>query len=225
MSTELPIINIKAQSNHHALSLMLIAFIIAFTTLVFSQGYWRQLQLVIIFIYLCALVIFITGLAKHLEPQYSLSINPNGIKYQHRYGQWKIDWPEIQRISLINETFGLTNIQLPYIGICLKQLSTLADHISPRLANRLIHEQKPLLAFAIKMDFLTIEESILNFDAFTLPSGERLKGPLAAFFHHCTVLHKALGYHLFLPETAIDRELNEFCTLLIQCMKSSTEYK
>ncbi|PKG86465.1 DUF2982 domain-containing protein [Colwellia sp. 75C3] len=225
MSRELPVINIKAQSNHHALFLMLTAFIIAFTTFVFSQGYWRQFQLVIIFIYLCALVIFITGLAKYLEPQYSLCLSPKSIKYQHRYGQWKIEWPEIQRISLINETFGFTKIQLPYIGIRLIQLSSLAHQISPRLANRLIHEQKPLLAFAIKMDFLTIEQSILNFEPFILPSGEVLKGPLAAFLHHCTVLHKALGYHLFLPETAIDRELNEFCTLLTQCMKSSTEYK
>mgnify|MGYP006097310729 FL=1 len=225
MTEELPVINIKAQSNHHALFLMLTAFIIAFITFVFSQGYWRQFQLVITFIYLCALVIFITGLAKYLEPQYSLCLSPKGINYQHRYGQWRIDWPQIQRISLINETFGLTNIQIPYIGIRLKHLSTLADHISPRLANRLIHEQKPLLAFAIKMNLLTIEQSILNFEPFVLSSGEILKGPLAAFLHHCTVLHKALGYHLFLPETAIDRDLNEFCTLLTQCMKSSTEYK
>ncbi len=224
MTTKLPVINIKAQSNHHAIFLMLTALIIAVSTFFISQGYWRQFQLVIIFIYLCALVILITGLAKYLEPEYSLCLSPNGIKYQHRYGQWKIDWLQVQRIALINETFGLTNIQLPYIGIRLTQLSSLAAHISPRLANRLIHEQKPLLAFAIKMDLLTIEQSIVNFDAFVLPSGERLKGPLAAFLHHCTVLHTALGYHLFLPETAIDRDLNEFCILLNQCKKSAAEY-
>lgn len=224
MTRRLPVINIKAQSNHHALFLMLVALILTLSTLVFSQGYWRQFHLVIIFIYLCALVIFITGLAKYLEPKYSLSLSPNGITYQHRYGHWQVDWQQIQRISLIHETFGLTQVQLPYIGIRLKQLSALADHISPRLANRLIHEQKPLLAFAIRQDLLPLEQSLLNFDPFILPSGEILKGPLAAFLHHSTVLHQALGYHLFLPETAIDRELNEFCTLLIQCMKSSAEY-
>ncbi|PKI14313.1 DUF2982 domain-containing protein [Colwellia sp. 12G3] len=225
MTRELPVINIKAQSNHHAFFLMLVALIITLSTILFSQGYWRQFHLVIIFIYLSALVIFITGLAKYLEPLYSLCLSPKGIKYQHRYGHWKLDWPQIQRISLMNETFGLTRIQLPYIGIRLIDLSSLADQISPRLANRLIHEQKPLLAFAIKMNLLTLEQSTLNFEPFVLPSGEILKGPLAAFLHHCTVLHKALGYHLFLPETAIDRELNEFCSLLTQCMRYSTEYK
>ncbi|MEY8214461.1 MAG: DUF2982 domain-containing protein [Colwellia sp.] len=224
MERKLPVINIKAQSNHHALFLMLVALIIVLSTVVISQGYWRQFHLVIIFIYLSALVIFITGLAKYLEPQYSLSLNPNGIKYQHRYGHWHIDWPQIQRISLINETSGLTTIQLPYIGIRLIHLSTLADQISPRLANRLIHEQKPLVAFAISQDLLPLGQSLVNFDPFVLPSGETLTGPLAAFLHHCTVLHQALGYHLFIPETAIDRDLNEFCTLLTQCMRSSTEY-
>lgn len=224
MKKTLPVIKIKAQSNHHALFLMLVALIITLATLVFSQGYWRQFHLVIIFIYLSVLVIFITGLAKYLEPKYSLCLNPMGIKYQHRYGHWIIDWQQIQRISLINETSGLTRIQLPYIGIRLINLSTLADQISPRLANRLIHEQKPLVAFAVSQNLLPLEQGLLSFDPFVLSSGEILTGPLAAFLHHSTALHQALGYHLFIPETAIDRDLNEFCTLLTQCMRSSTEY-
>ncbi|HBY85150.1 MAG TPA: DUF2982 domain-containing protein [Colwellia sp.] len=224
MKKTLPVINIKAQSNHHALFLMSVALFITFCTLVFSQGYWRQFHLVIIFIYLCSLVIFITGLAKYLEPKYSLCLNPIGIKYQHRYGHWKIEWQQIQRISLINETSGLATIQLPYIGIRLINLSTLADKISPRLANRLIHEQKPLVAFAMSQKLLPLDQSLINFEPFVLSSGEMLTGPLAAFLHHCTLLNQALGYHLFLPETAIDRDLNEFCTLLTQCMRSSAEY-
>ncbi|KGJ87294.1 DUF2982 domain-containing protein [Colwellia psychrerythraea] len=224
MTRPLPVINIKAQSNHHALFLMLVSVVIALFTFIFSQGYWRQFHLVIIFIYLCALVIFITGLAKYLEPKYSLSLNPTGIKYQHRYGQWQVEWQEVQRISLINETSGLATIQLPYIGIRLLNLSSLADKISPRLANRLIHEQKPLVAFAMSQKLLPLEQSLINFEPFTLSSGEIITGPLAAFLHHCALLHQALGYHLYLPETAIDRDLNEFCTLLTQCMRASTKY-
>lgn len=224
MTSKLPVIKIKAQSNHHALFLMLSALILFMTTLVFSLSYWRQFQLVFTFIYLAELVMFITGLAKYLQPEYSLCLSPQGIKYQHSHGYWQVDWQQIQRISLMNETLGLTTIQLPYIGIRLIQLSRLVTQISPRLANRLIHEQKPLIAFAIQQEFISLEQSQLNFDPFALPSGESITGPLAAFLHHSTVLHKALGYHLFLPETAIDRDLNEFCTLLRQCMKSSVEY-
>ncbi|MCJ8296095.1 MAG: DUF2982 domain-containing protein [Colwellia sp.] len=224
MTSKLPVIKIKAQSNHHAIFLMLTALILFITTLVFSLSYWRQFQLVLTFIYLSELVIFITGLAKYLQPKYSLSLSPSGIKYQHSSGHWQIDWQQIQSISLINETLGFEQVQLPFIGIRLIQLSILAKQISPRLANRLIHEQRPLLALAIKLKYLTLEQSQLSFEAFELPSGESINGPLAAFLHHSTVLHKAFGYHLFIPETAMDRELNEFCNLLKQCMKSSAEY-
>jgi len=224
MTTTLPVINIKAQSTHHALFLMLTALITLMITFAINLSYWRQFQLVFTFIYLSELVIFITGLTKYFQPKHSLCLSPKGIKYQHRYGQWHVCWQEIKQISLLKETFGLTQVQLPYIGIRLIELSTLAHQISPRLANRLIHEQKPLLACAIRLKFLTLEQAQLNFDAYILPSGEILKGPLAAFMHHTTVLHKALGYHLFVPETAVDRELNEFCLLLNQCMRSSAKY-
>jgi hypothetical protein len=224
MTKILPVINIKAQSNHHALFLMLLGSMIILTTLAFSQGGWHQYRLVLTFIYLSAIVIFITGLAKYLEPKFSLSLSPQGLKYQHRYGYWQIDWQQIHRIALINETLGLEQIQLPYVGIHLLQLPSLYKQISPRLANRLIHEQKPLLAFAIKQETLTFEQCQLNFKPFMLPTGEVLKGPLAAFFHHCTLLDKAFGCHLFIPETAIDRELIEFHRLLIQCKNTANEY-
>ena len=225
IASSLPVINIKAQSSHHAIFLMLTAFLLISATLILSQGYWHQYQLVLTFIYLSELVIFITGLAKYLQPKFSLYLSPKGVKYQHRYGHWLVEWQQVQRISLIHETLGLEQIQLPYIGIRLIQLSSLAQQISPRLANRLIHEQKPLLALAIKQQRLTLEQCQLSFDPFTLPSGELLKGPLAAFFHHSTVLHQAFGCHLFLPETAIDRELTDFQNLLLQCMNSANKYQ
>jgi hypothetical protein len=224
MKESLPIINIKAQSNHHALFLMLIAVCFTGLVLLFSQDYWHQYRLVLTFIYLCSLVTFITGLAKYLQPAFSLVLTPKEIKYQHRYGHWQQEWQQIQRISVIHETLGLDQIQLPYLGIRLVKLSSLNNQISPRLANRLIHEQKPLLAFAIKQKRLTLEQCQLCFDPFELPSGEILKGPLAAFFHHCTVLQGAFGYHLFLPETALDRELTDFHRLLIQCMNAAKRY-
>lgn len=224
MAKSLPVINIKAQSNHHALFLMLIAGIITFFTLVFSQDYWHQYRLVLTFIYLSGLVIFITGLAKYLQPKFSLCLTPEGIKYQHSYGQWQLNWQQIERISLIKETIALEQIVLPYIGIRLTQLPTLAKQISPRLANRLIHEQKPLLAVAIKQQRLTLEQCQLNFEPFQLPSGEKLIGPLAAFLHHSTLLKIAFGYHLYIPETAIDRGLLDFHQLLMQCMHTADRY-
>ncbi len=225
MTSPLPDINIKAQSSHHALFLMLLATVILVIALLFSQHYPQKNQLVFIFIYLTSLVIFITGLAKYIQPQFSLTLSPKGIIYQHNSGSWLLDWRQVQRIASVKESYGITQLHLPYIGIKLVNLSPLAKQISPRLANRLIHEQRPLIAMAIKLQLLNFEQSQLNFEPFILACGAKVKGPLAAFLHHSSVLYRAFGYHLYIPESALDRELSEFAQLLTECKQSSEQYR
>lgn len=224
MTTPLPIINIKAQASHHAIFLLLVGFILFLLTLLVSQYYWQPLRLVLIFIFLVALVIMITGVAKYLQPQFSYHITPQKLEYQHIYGKWQLAWQQIQAIKPIREAHGLNTINLPYIGIRLVNLETLAQQISPRLANRLIHEQQPLLKFSFVQQLLSLEEIQINFTPFSLQSGLEIKGPIAAFLHHCQSLQSALGYHLYLPETSMDRELNEFHQLLKQCQNTSQYY-
>lgn len=224
MTTPLPIINIKAQASHHAIFLMIIGFILLLLTLLVSQYYWQTLRLVLIFVFLVALVVMITGLAKYLQPQFSYYITPEKLKYQHIYGNWQLSWQQIHAINLIREVRGLDTITLPYIGIRLVNLDILTQQISPRLANRLIHEQQPLLKFAFVQKLLSLEQIQINFTPFTLRSGLQVSGPIAAFLHHCQSLQTALGYHLYLPETSMDRELNDFHQLLRQCKNASQDY-
>ena len=224
MTTPSPFINIKAKANHHAVFLILLAVIIFSVTLILSQYYWRSHRLILIFIYLFALVILFTGLLKRSEPSVSIALTPQGIQYHHRHGNWILNWQQIQSINTIKEVVGLTSVTLPYVGIRLKSVDSLAEHISPRLANRLIHEQRPLLSFSVMQQLLTLEEIQLNFTPFSLESGKIIKGPLAAFLHHCQILQKGLGYHLYIPESSTDREIDDFSQLLKQCQRYSTNY-
>ncbi len=224
MTTRLPVINIKAQANHHAIFLLLVGWLLLLLTLLVSQYYWQTLRLVLMFIFLLAVVVIITGLAKYLQPQFSYHITPKRLEYHHRYGKWQLAWQQIQAIKPIIEVCGLTTVALPYIGIRLVNLEALAQQISPRLANRLIHEQQPLLKFAFMQQSLSLEQIQLNFTPFILQSGLKISGPIAAFLHHCKSLKSALGYHLYLPETSMDRELNDFHQLLKQCQHTSQFY-
>ena len=219
-----PVINIKAQANQHAFFLMLLAIVIFLITLSVSQFYWHSHHLVLIFIYLIAIVVMLTGLLKRFEPRVSVQLTPQKIQYNHRHGKWNLNWQQIQAINTITEVVGLSSVTLPYVGIRLENIDTLAEQISPRLANRLIHEQRPLLSFAVRQRLLSIEETPLNFEPFTLRSGKIIKGPKAAFLHHCQTLKNALGYHLYIPEQSMDRELEAFCQLLKQCQHYSVHY-
>jgi len=219
-----PVINIKAQANQHAFFLMLLAIVIFLITLTVSQFYWHSHHLVLIFVYLIAIVVMLTGLLKRFEPKVSLQLSPLKIQYNHRHGKWSLNWQQIQTINTIKEVVGLSTVTLPYIGIRLKNIDALAEQISPRLANRLIHEQRPLLSFAVRQNLLSVEETQLNFEPFTLSSEKIIKGPKAAFLHHCQTLFNGLGYHLYIPEQSMDRELGAFCQLLKQCQHYSIHY-
>ncbi|NQY36585.1 MAG: DUF2982 domain-containing protein [Alteromonadaceae bacterium] len=224
MNKNYPSINIKAQANHHAMFIILTGFTLLITTIIFSSFFWQQFRLILIFFLLLSLIVIITGLCKKLEPNFSFKLTPDNIQYYHRYGSWFIKWDQIVFINSVKETHGLTTEQLPYIGIKFKNLDDIAEQISPRLANRLIHEQRPLLVFAVLHQLLSLEESQLNFSSFKLKSGKIIKGPLAAFLHHSQSLFKGFGYHLFIPNASMDRGNGEFCQLLLQCKKASKHY-
>lgn len=87
---------------------------------------------------LTALVILIIGQGKQTEPKYSLMLSPALMRYQHRYSVWQA----IHRLDILRGHCQLQHTEMPYIGIKLKDFDKFAAHISPRLANRLIHEQK-----------------------------------------------------------------------------------
>ena len=224
MAKPLPVIKITALAKHHGRFLIAIGTALMLVTLMLSQYFWQQQRLPLIFLILVALILIFTGVLKELEPKHSVLLSPKGIKYQHKYGQWHLTWQQIQKVSQIKETTGLTLLNLPYIGIRLHNLESFAQQISPRLANRLIHEQKPLIAFALMHQLLSLEQSQLNFSPYKLSTGQLLKGPLAAFLYHCQALHTGFGYHLVIPQNSVDRELNDFCQLLSQCQQSAGKY-
>lgn len=177
-----------------------------------------------IFCYLVSLIIGFVGIVKLLEPRVSFYLTPQLLTYQHRYGRWQIGWQSIVALAPIRHTLGLQIDDLPYLGIRLKSLEQLIDNISPRLANRLIHEQRPLLVYCIRSQLMSMEQGVINFEPFLLSDGSQIKGPLAGFLHQCAALHKALGYHLFIPASAIDRDLVEFASLLRNCKRAAADY-
>jgi len=217
MTLAKPCIKIKAKANHHALFLMISACILLACTLVINQYYGQDYRISFIFLYLLTFVLFLVGLYKHSEPKFSYYIQHCGVQYHHRHGSWRISWHHIKKIRCVTETLGTAEIYVPYIGIKLKNIDTLAERISPRLANNLIHEQKLLLSYALANQLLSFEQTQLNFSPFVLESGNTITGPIAAFMFQSQLLQTALGYHLYIPEQSTDRSLVDFCQLLNQC--------
>ena len=150
---------------------------------------------------------------KLAEPKYSLIITSKALTFYHRHGYWKFNWQQIRNIHSVTNTVGITREELNYVGIKLNSVESLVENISLRLANRMIHEQKPLLQYCIKQQLITFEQGIINFEPYVLTNGDIIKGPLAAFMHHSEVLHQALGAHLFIAASNLNGSINDFVVL------------
>ncbi len=158
----------------------------------------------------------VLGISKLLEPEVTLSIDLQGIRYFHRRGEVQIDWQNIQRLDQPRVTQGLETITLPYIGIKLKTVGPVLDCISLRLASGLLTEQRPLLitVSAQDEDLSTLENQMsAEFTPF-IEDNNRYKGVLAMFGHRCRILGNHLGFHLYIATDALDRPAEEFIALL-----------
>ncbi|MBE7213987.1 DUF2982 domain-containing protein [Shewanella benthica] len=158
----------------------------------------------------------VLGVSKILEPEISLELNQQGLKYHHRRGSIFIEWDNVQRIDIPRGLDGFDSIPLPYIGLKLKRINPVLDIIPGRLATGLLTEQRPLLMSAVTLDEDLIElEAYMNSEFTPLVvNDERYRGVLAMFGHRCEMLSKNMGFHIYIPVDCLDRPADEFVKLL-----------
>ena len=218
MSTDEDIIKIKPLANHHAIFLIVLGFSGFFLVSVLTSWFWHEWRLALIFLYFLAGVVLLTGIGKWIQPNHSFLLTKQALHYVHSHGELIIPWHSIQRVDQLVATSVIERSELPYIGIKLIQDTHAIYEIPQRLANKLIHEQKPLIIFALSRDMISLDQSLINFEGFKTKS-ETIKGPKAAFLHQSEVLAKAFGYQVYLPKSAFDRSTADFVKLLNQCKK------
>lgn len=166
---------------------------------VLGQYIWGHLSLQFGLLCLGALAIFVIGFTKHFEPSVSVNITDDNLQYCHRYGQWSAHWHNVSRIHIPVFSYGLEQREVPYIGIKINELEELVEHFSPRLASRIIHEHRDILALAVSQGDITPAQVQINFSPFKFPSGYQITGPLAACLYQMEMFEKVYGAHLFIP--------------------------
>jgi len=176
-----------------------------------------------VFIASAGIVGLVMGWFKIREPNYSLEITPEGIRYIHRNGEWRVDWDNVQRIDAPRVTRGIEVKDLEMVGFRLKRMEPIVDSISPRLATNILMEQRPLLLQNPDEKCVTgncASADLLEDDQFKLPDGRLLRGVQAMFASRMSKLRERLGYDLFIAAAELDRPVNDFVVLLRNCQES-----
>ncbi|MNT81027.1 hypothetical protein D3C72_2205730 [compost metagenome] len=103
--------------------------------------------------------------------------------------------------------------------------------ITPRLAVRLLTEQRAVLLQAINSErpeclsggcgASLLGEGLLEESRFRSPSGQRYEGVIAMLGNRMVRLRDLLGYDLLVPDNSLDRAPAEFIRLLNQYRRES----
>ncbi|MDX1705302.1 DUF2982 domain-containing protein [Pseudidiomarina sp.] len=167
------------------------------------------------------------GWAKVFEPEVSLNITPRQIEYLHHRGSWQLDWDNLVRFDSPRTQKGAETVELPYLAFCVRDIEPILNSISPRLSIHLISEQRHLLTMALRHERPDLHDYSSYFDipdAFFAPSGTRYTGVQALFAIRCRQLRELLGYELYVPESALDRSLDDFIPWLRELHASRNEH-
>jgi len=164
-----------------------------------GQSQWQDLRLQFGLLCLAALSLIVIGIVKHFEPSISLIFDHKKLQYFHRYGQWTLQWSNICRVHIPVFNYALEQREISYIDIKINDLEFLIDQFSPRLASRIIHEHRDLLALAISQGEVKSAQVQINFNAYKFPSGYQVTGPMAACLYQMEMLESVYGAHLFIP--------------------------
>lgn len=183
-----------------------------------------QYHAALIVIALIGVVMIAAGLAGKLEPAVSMSLSDSKLRYFHRYGQWSMPWQNIQRVFQPSFNYNLEQKSIPYIGLKLKDIECVYERISPRLASRLIHEQRDIMVLACQQGDISHEQMQLNFSPYKTKSGYQLTGPIAGFMHQMAVLHQAYGAHLFIPTSSFVQSSDELIELLMNKLQEESTW-
>lgn len=138
-------------------------------------------------------------------------------QFHSHYGGWSTTWHNIQHIGNVTLSSDGWHLPLPWIGIRLKSYDDFIRTICPRVASRLLLEQRILLVMELKHSAHPthqLEDILFDDDPFITSSGEQFKGLQAMLANRMRYNRELLGFDFFIADDVLDRPVNDFIGLL-----------
>ena len=136
----------------NGLTLVLLGIIVTITMIFILFLFGEQPLIPLVSGLLAGLMMIFIGSLKLIEPHFSLSLCHDCLQYHHKYGGWILKWRNIQRIDQPRIHLGWDLVPLPYIGLKIKDYDDFLTLITPRLAVRLLTEQRSVLLQALRSE-------------------------------------------------------------------------
>lgn len=206
-------LKLRAQGARNGIEILLVGAIgLTFIMLVNLLGPAEISILEIFLVSACCAAIFV-GFLKTQEPYYSLIITTHSLTYNHKYGFWCLLQSNIQKAGIPNVEQGVEYLELNAVGIKLKDSDEFLLQLAPRIAGKLLIEQRHLFMQAVQKHCKNgncPSEWLIEDNHYTSNRGCQFDGLLAMFANRMQHLQQLTGYDLLLPASVLDRSIWDF---------------
>lgn len=154
------------------------------------------------------------GISVIYHPKISITLTAMHLQQHTNKGGWAVKWNNIADINQVYLTH-LTD-SLPWVGIKLHHYELFLDAICPRMASKIIVEQRILLIMAFKyqpIDKYQLEDILFDDTPYITETGKRYTGLLAVLANRMSYQRELLGFDVYISGDELDRPIPDFIGL------------
>ncbi|MBQ4811995.1 hypothetical protein A7985_16990 [Pseudoalteromonas luteoviolacea] len=210
-------VSLRAQANRHSIEFMLagavcLAIIMVFVTLRATPP--TILELAFSAAAICSILL---GFLKSQQPYFSIELSTEALNYVHKFGVMRVSHANFHSSGVPFVTQGVENLELNAVGIKLNSIDEFLAELTPRLAGKLLIEQRHIFLQAVKIHCANgncPSEWLIEETSYQSPKGRNYTGLMAMFANRMQNLKTVTGYDLILPANVLDRDIWQFANIL-----------
>jgi len=203
----------SSKPGKYLLILSLVAFIsVGLTVFLYPEANPAAVAILL----LAALTILLIAFRLVQEPELSFTLTFMHIQSHSHAGGWLARWKNIAEIGQATVSYQGWYQPMPWVGIKLKDYEEFLDSICPRIASKILIEQRGLLLVAYKRAEnppYEIEDMLFDDSHYVTRSGKTRKGLLAMLANRMKYNREFLGFDFFISEDQLDRPTEDFIGL------------
>lgn len=157
-------------------------------------------------------------------PELSFTLTFMHIQFHSHYGGWLAKWKNIEQIGQASISVDGWYEPVPWVGIKLKDYEEFVRSICPRVATKLLLDQRVLLVMAHKRMSdppYELEDILFDDSHYHTTSGYVFKGLQAMLANRMRYNREFLGYDFFISEDFLDRPAADFAGLARRYLAAS----
>ena len=212
-------IEVTAKNVKNGIGVILIFGILLILLVTYLNLKADVVNIVDLFLLSVCMIGILIGYLKGSEPSVILTLEDNELIYHHRYGHWRLVYSNILRVGIPKVSKGLEYKSLSYIGVSLVDLDDFLQGLHPRIAGKLLIEQRSLLRLAIVRecpDGTCPSDMVFDDVEYKSPAGVKYTGLIAMFANRMVNMKRLLGYELYIPTNTLDDDIDKVLALLRQ---------